>query len=506
MDRALTMRYLWLASIPLLTLGLWAEWQSFVHLWYNSIIYNHGFLVLGGVFFLLYQRRKSLSALTINGSPLGLFLLAGATATLILSQAADIRVFRLILAPLIIIFWGWSIWGKGFVTSAGGPILLLVFAVPIWDDFSPLLQHITVFFNTILLQAFDIPATIHEFFIILDVGTFLVENGCSGVRYLMVALFLAAFYGQLYYRSNARIALLVVIAGLLSMVANWIRVFGIIAAGHYTNMETSLIEDHELFGWIIFIVVTLVPLFFISTRLEQTSSDTGDKSGISNPETGQARPTSPSIKWPLLASLILLLPPLVPAALDAKTARVASSWEPSLPVPEADWTGPLKHADIWHPDYVKPDIDLGGIYVSDDLKQVQVQVTGYRRQVQNRELIWYRNQLFDRKEWKLVSKTSHARDSSDSVSTKTVNETVIQNNANGSYVILWSWYQIGEQLTNSSVEVKIQGALNKLQGDARGALWALAGRCERVSSEGEKRPDCSGQRATFERFLNGAHR
>ena len=151
-------------------------------------------------------------------------------------------------------------------------------------------------------------------------------------------------------------------------------------------------------------------------------------------------------------------------------------------------------------------MDLGGIYVSDDLKQVQVQVTGYRRQVQNRELIGYRNQLFDRKEWKLVSKTSHARDSSDSVSTKTVNETVIQNNANGSYVILWSWYQIGEQLTNSSVEVKIQGALNKLQGDARGALWALAGRCERVSSEGEKRPDCSGQRATFERFLNGAHR
>ncbi|MDK8464281.1 exosortase A [Marinobacter sp. SS13-12] len=505
MDRALTMRYLWLASIPLLTVGLWAEWQSFVHLWYDSIVYNHGFLVLGGVFFLLYQRRKTLADLKVTGSPLGLFLLAGATATLILSQAADIRVFRLMLAPMIILFWGWSIWGKGFVTTAGGPILLLIFAVPIWDDFSPLLQHITVFFNTILLQAFDIPATIHEFYIILDVGTFLVENGCSGVRYLMVALFLAAFYGQLYYRSNTRIALLIVIAGLLSMVANWIRVFGIIAAGHYTDMETSLIEDHELFGWVIFVIVTLVPLFFISGKLEQPASDSENTSSNHKPETGQAHAKYPSIKWPLAASLLLLLPPLLPAALDARTERMASSWAPGLPTPDSDWSGPLRHANIWQPDFAKPDIDLSGTYVSDDLKQVQLQITGYRRQAQNKELIGYRNQLFDQKEWKLVSKTSRTLNSSGSGSPDTLTETVIQKNTDSSYVILWSWYQIGEELTNSRIEVKIKGALNKLQGDARGALWALAGRCEGVS-EGEKKPDCSSQRATFERFLEDVQR
>ncbi|MEP1216106.1 MAG: exosortase A [Marinobacter sp.] len=501
------MRYLWLASIPLLTVGLWAEWQSFFDLWYNSIIYHHGFLVLGGVFFVLYKRKESLAALRVTGSPLGLFFLAGAVVGLILSQAADIRVFRLMLALLIILFWGWSIWGKGFLSIAGGPILLLIFAVPIWDDFSPLLQHITVFFNTILLQAFDIPATIHEFYIVLDVGTFLVENGCSGVRYLMVALFLATFYGQLYYRSKTRILLLVVIAGLLSMVANWIRVFSIIAAGHYTNMETSLIEDHELLGWVIFVIVTLVPLFFISTWLEQpSSSPTGDGTGQPQPETEQADTKSRAIKWPLIASLLLLVPPLIPAALDARTEHMASSWEPDLPEPDAGWSGPLRHADFWQPDYSKPDIDLSGMYVSDDLERVQMQITGYRRQAQDRELLGYRNQLFDRKEWKLVSRTTRTRNGSNTASPDTVSETVIQKNAGGAYVILWSWYQIGGQLTTSNIEVKIQGALNKLQGDARGALWALAGRCESASSEGETTPDCAGQRATFERFLNGAQR
>lgn len=503
MDRGLTMRYLWLASIPLLAVGLWAEWQSFFDLWYNAIIYHHGFLVLGGALFVLYKRRASLAALRVTGSPLGLFFLAGAVVGLILAQAADIRMFRLVLALVIILFWGWSIWGKEFITIAGGPILLLIFAVPIWDDFSPLLQHITVFFNTILLQAFDIPATIHEFYIILDVGTFLVENGCSGVRYLMVALFLAAFYGQLYYTSKTRILLLVVIAGLLSMVANWIRVFGIIAAGHYTNMETSLIEDHELFGWVIFVIVTLVPLFFLSTRLEQPSSDAEGKTASYVPDEERAPMSSSAMKWPLIASLLLLLPPLVPAALDARTERMASSWQPDLPAPDTGWSGPLKHADFWQPDYSKPDINLSGMYVSDDLEQVQVQVTGYRRQAQNKELIGYRNKLFDQKEWKLVSRSSETRNSSNTVTPETVNETIIRKNSDNSYVILWSWYQIGRELTNSNIEVKIQGALNKLQGDARGALWALAGECKTVSIEGEKRPDCSGQRATFERFLKG---
>ena len=501
MDHAVATRYLWLGSIPLLAVGLWSEWLSFFQLWYGSIIYNHGFLVLGGVFFLLYQRRQVLSALTINGSVVGLFLLAGSIAALILSQAADIRLFRLILVPLIIIFWGWSIWGKAFAVSAGGPILLLIFAVPLWDDFSPLLQHITVFFNTIMLSAADIPATIHEFFIILDVGTFLVEDGCSGVRYLMVAIFLAAFYGQLYYRSNTRIALLIVIAGLLSMLANWIRVFGIIAAGHYTNMETSLIEDHEMFGWVVFIVVTLVPLFYISSKLECPTSDNGDVENGADQAPQKPHIRKLPLGWLLVTSLFVLSPTIVSASLDARTKHMASSWTPELPVPGADWRGPLRHADLWKPDYVKPDIDMGGMYVSDDLQQVQLQLTGYRRQAQNKELVAYANQLFDHKQWQLVSKDLRTPDISPTVSPDTLNETVIQKNTDGSYIILWSWYQVGDQRTSSRIEVKIKGALNKLQGDARGALWALAGRCEDEVNESVKKPDCSAQRATFERFL-----
>ncbi|WP_421921549.1 exosortase A [Marinobacter salarius] len=496
-DTGYARQYLWLLSVPLLALTLWSEWQAFFSLWYDSIVYNHGFLVLAGTLFLLYLRRESLATLSINASPLALFLLAGASVVLLLSQAADIRVFRLLLVPLLIVFWGWSIWGTAFLKAAGGPIMLLVFGVPIWDDLSPLLQHITVFFNDIFLQIADIDATIKEFYIILEVGTFLVENGCSGVRYLMVALFLGSFYGQLHYRSYVPTVLLVVIAALLSMLANWIRVFGIIAAGHYTSMETSLVDDHELFGWVIFIIFTLVPLFYISGKLDNKSEEKDEST-----ETADSSPTRrTSSAWPVIASTLLIWPALVPLALQAKTEQVARSWNPTLFGSVPGWRGPLKHANIWRPDYKKPDIDLSGVYVSEDLQQVQLQIIGYRMQTQEKELIGYGNELFDSEDWQLVSQSHHQLETTYSKGLKSVNETIIRRRESGEQVVIWSWFEVGDTLTDSRVKAKITGSLNKITGDSRGALWALAGRCA-----DEEIAECGQQRTAFIEFLEIARR
>lgn len=487
-------KYLWVLPIPLLTLGLWAEWQAFFDLWYDSIIYNHGYLVLAGTLYLLYDRRAALERLSINGSPLALVLLAGASSALLLSQAADIQVFRLLLTPLLIVLWGCAIWGRGFLAVAGGPIMLLLFAVPVWDEFSPLLQHLTVFFNNIFLRLANIDATINEFLITLDVGAFLVEGGCSGVRYLMVALFLSAFYGQLYYRSLRSKTALILAAGLFSLLANWVRVFGIIAAGHYTNMETSLVKDHELFGWVVFVIFTLAPLFFIASRLENASP------GQSKPRVQSSNSPAPSahssIAWPILASLLIVWPSLVPMAVESKTEKVARAWQPELVKGESDWRGPLKHADIWHPEFSRPDIELSGVYVSKDLKQVQLQITGYRKQRQNKELVFYKNQLFDKTEWKLISSTKRDSDRALDRSPKRINETVIQHKRDNSHIILWSWYDVGGFLTDSKWKAKIAGALKKITGDSRGALWALASRCTTPAPSG-----CEPQRDAFRKFL-----
>ncbi|MEQ9546514.1 MAG: EpsI family protein [Marinobacter sp.] len=481
-------------SAPLLVFGFWTEWQSFVLLWHDSIIYSHGYLVLAGILFLLYTRRQKLATLAIDGSPLALVLLAAASAVLMFAQAADVRFVRLILVPVLIVLWGWSIFGRAFPRVAGGPIMLLLYAAPIWDDFSPLLQHITVYVNDILLYFLNIQATIKEFFIVLDVGTFYVAGGCSGVRYLMVGLFLATFYGQLYFRSHLLTLLLVIVAGLLSMVANWLRVFGVIAAGHYTNMETSLIENHEAFGWVVFLIFTLIPLFFVSSKLEHHSRN-GEERTKTRIERPHARYTS--AVWPVISSLLILWPPILPLVVEGKSNRVSESWNPKLVKADSDWRGPLQHANIWQPDYQNSDIELSGVYVSSDLKQVQLHITGYRRQTQNKELIFFGNKLFNQKKWQLVSATKRDLGNSYTTTPNRVNETIIQHLNDDAKVILWSWYDVGGVLTDSKIEAKIAGALNKIVGDSRGALWVLAGNCD-----GSNDSDCEQQRAIFNRFLD----
>ena len=483
-----------LLFLPALLLGLWAEWQDFFSLWRDSIVYTHGYLVLAGVLFLLYQRRQALGRLSIQGSPLALLLLAGASVTLLVAQAADVRVVRLLLAPVVIVLWGWSIWGRDFLKTAAGPILLLLFAVPIWDDFSPVLQHITVFFNTLFLKVADIEATINEFLIVLEVGAFLVEDGCSGVRYLMVALFLGAFYGQLYYRDFRSKALLVVAAGLLSMLANWVRVFGVIAAGHYTNMETSLVRDHELFGWVVFVLLTLIPLFFLASRLE-ASAERPDSAG------NNTRPETPAVQrswllWPALATALVVWPSLLAVAMEDKTEQIAQAWNPQLTDAAEGWRGPLKHASVWQPDYANADFSLGGVYVSDQRQQVQLQITGYRNQRQNKELVYYGNRLFHEARWRLVTSQKRSLPEGPALSPETVNETIIESPQDHSRVVVWSWYEVGGHLTDSRIEAKLVGALKKISGDSRGALWALAGRCD-----GGQDDACGLQRNAFQAFL-----
>lgn len=481
-------------AVAFLALALGTEWLSFFALWRDSILYSHGFLVLAGTLFLLFRKRNALSQLQATGSALALVGLAGSIAALILAQTADIRLVQLFVTPFILLFWGWAIWGKAFVRIAGGPILLLLFAVPFWDDFSPLLQRITVFFNEILLNIVNVPAQIKDFYIILDVGVFLVNDGCSGIRYLMVGLFLATFYGQLFYRSYRSTIILVLAAALLSMLANWIRVFGIILLGHYTDMQSPMIADHEFFGWVVFVVLALVPIFLIAGRLEpRDNPPEPDQNPPARSASGRRRP---KYGYLAVASALLLLPALLPMALSGVIAEQARSWQPELFTVNENWTGPLKYADFWQPAFRNPDIELAGVYVSADLQRVQAQLVGYRQQGQGKELVYYQNSLFDPQEWHQLSQATVSLPGGLIPGLGQLNETVIQNLRNGLPVIVWSWYELPQFRHHSPTMIKLVGALKQLTGNGRGALRAVAAECHSGPEI-----DCDSQRTMLREFL-----
>jgi exosortase A len=474
------------------------EWLEFFHLWYSGIIYSHGFLVLAAGGYLLFQVRNGLGSLVSRPSVLGFAALVFFCAVMLVAKAADIKTIRLLCLPFLIVSWGWSIWGWRFVRLAGIPICLLVFASPVWDDMSPIFQVITVAVNGFLLDIVDIPAEIRELYITIPAGTFQVAGGCSGVRYLMVGLFLAPFYGFLYFPGYRRTLILLATAAFLSMLANWIRVFGIIVIGHITDMQSSIIEDHEAFGWLTFVVICLIPLFLIARRLEPAESNPTplkklvDESQQMQSDGLNARGGMTTIA---LASLIVAL---IPGILYSQTILFEAEkqdWEPALPAATTGWRGPLRFAEIWAPSFVNADISKAGTYVSDELQRVQFQIEAFRRQSQGKELVYYKNRLFDDAKWQLVDQTAIEVPEPNGFGLNEVTETRLVNMKNGQTILLWSWYRLGDFSSSSRVRIKLYGGIRALAGQSNGSFFALASECSEAAS------GCEKSRIAFQRFI-----
>ena len=96
-------------------------------------------------------------------------------------------------------------------------------------------------------------------------GSFVIEEGCSGLHFLIVGLAVAALHGELRGDPpRTRLAQLALMTG-LSLLANWVRVYTVIEAGYLTDMRSYLVSvSHYWFGWGVF-AVALVAFFWLST-------------------------------------------------------------------------------------------------------------------------------------------------------------------------------------------------------------------------------------------------
>lgn len=264
-----------LAAVALLIVGLWPTLEVLGSRWLIlDQSYSHGFLILAASIVLVVRKW-------LRGPPsIGLFsfwllplLLAAvvylAGAVLLIEALQQLAILPLVVGTLLLV-WGWR-----QTTAFLLPIGLLAFAIPVWDYLSWPLQLITVEVNQFFLSRLDI-----EFFVegvvvyFPGVGAFEIAHGCSGLRYLLVGLTLTTLYGELNYKTVRSRCYLIVAGTLLALVANWVRVFVIIYIGYESNMSSSLINQHDYFGWWVF-TATLVPLFFIALKLENREVSTG---------------------------------------------------------------------------------------------------------------------------------------------------------------------------------------------------------------------------------------
>lgn len=238
-------------------IGLSTQWTQ----WDESL--SHAYPLLLWFLVLLYKVGP------INSTRQNLwidFLLAigliAASICWFLFNTIQIKILeQLMLLPILFLalafaFGVKTLWQLRFL------LLMPVFAIPIWDYLNNGLVQLASAIVGEMVRMIRIPALIDGSSIFIPSGHIMIADGCSGLRYLIISLALGYTISYLNGYREKGLIISLLIAGLLGLLANWIRIFVLILVGYHTEMQSSLMTDHETFGWIVFALICFPAIYF----------------------------------------------------------------------------------------------------------------------------------------------------------------------------------------------------------------------------------------------------
>jgi exosortase len=229
-----------------------------VYDWYTLPDYSHGFLVPFFAAFLLWDKRKVISATPVRQSWYGIALVIFSIAVLILGvYGVELFTARMslvmLLTGLIWTFFGWAM-----VRVLRFPLLVLILAIPfpaiVFNQITFPLQLLASRIASDILPVLGVP-TLHEGNIIeLPVMKLEVAEACSGIRSLMSLFTLAVFYGYFLERTTKRRLILALASIPIAVAANVARIVGTGLCVQYWDPEKALGFFHEFSGWVMFVI------------------------------------------------------------------------------------------------------------------------------------------------------------------------------------------------------------------------------------------------------------
>jgi EpsI family protein len=436
-------------ALLLVVAAFWSTWQSLPAVW--SADRSHGFLAAALCGWLVWRDRELLTA---GRAPLHLAWPALIALSLLWLVAAviSVQVVQIAVLPLLLLAWLLAVFGMEVLPAAWPVAAVFFLAVPLWEVLVWPLQMLTVLFNAVLLKIIGLEAVIRGESISIPSGTLVVAGSCSGINYLMTAVTIAACYAMLFVQRWSTRWRLVLAAALLAMLANWIRVLGLVLIAHATKMQSPLMAEHGTYGWVIF-AAAMLTFFAVAARLERRERrqlvNAADSlaSSASAPATAHAGSLAPPARKALaIATFAAVLGPLLYIVVDAlPVADTALDEAPGLAM-AVSWQGPSASASSWTPAYQGASSSRVA-HVTIDGADVQINRLIWGHQTQGGELIGGNRIASD--SVLLAERMVGPLDAS----ARMVREAAIREG--GNVRLVWYWYRVANVNTPSPARAKL---------------------------------------------------
>ncbi len=441
------------AGISVLTALAWQSVTGMVSIWTNDSAYNHGFFILPIAGFMAWERRHRLAGVSLEPYWPGLVLIAGFSAIWLLARGAAIMEGEQIAYVGLLQAMILTLFGRRFFRAQLLPILYLWLLVPTGGFLIPTLQAIATWLSAQLLQLTSIPFFVEQFYFQLPVGLFFVAPGCSGLNFLLAALALSIIYSDLMYVGWQRKVICILSWVGIAILANGVRIFGILWLAQITDRKLAIVDDHILYGWGFFFVI-LIGMMMIGRRFSNMPPLTAED---------DAREWLPAGAAPV-RSLILgaAVPVLMMTVMIGYGLRVLSDGvkpvglEISAPRESAGWKF---SSELGYSQETFPNADVRGVWrYRNQAAEVNLLIAYYEGQWNGHEAAADNHNILGRQEIKITGRSSPILTLND-VSRRVSEETV--EGARGN-ILIRRWYCADDVFTSSPLEVRLRMALNRI--------------------------------------------
>jgi exosortase A len=348
-------------AVLILFVAYWPTVASAEHLWRTSSAYNYGYLIAPISLYLVWREGPSLRELNPQRSVFGIFLAVAFGGMWLAADLMGINEGRHIgfvgmVQGVLLYALGWRVY-----RHLAFAFVYLWLMVPTGEFLNEPLQVISRDGAILLLKAFAIPVFSEGWTIEVPSGHFIVEQGCSGLNFLLASFALALLYGKLNYRRWSIRAVTILVALGIAIVANIIRVFLIIALTEWSDRRIDIADDHVFFGWVFFGIAMFAAMWWGARFFDADSSATPVR--VTDHPVTQTLSLTTTVGAPALG-LLLVAFPLFAASTDHPAADNIT--QVSLPDSLSGWQLHAADALFWSPGLAANDTNSQGTYVRGD--------------------------------------------------------------------------------------------------------------------------------------------